>query len=145
MSQCFSFRLLTFSISKGSFLTIIDLLNDKRRRTMLIYQLTIVLSTFDIFGSIGYSLTSLPLPRDDHMYQSFGNNASCTVQGFLIQLGTTSAYVNVSLSIVYSLMIKYAWNKERLNAIKLWLFICPITIGIGFAFAGIRFYRNVIL
>merc|ERR1719469_726614 len=42
-------------------------------------------------------------------------------------------------------MIKYSWNKERLNAIKLWLFICPITIGIGFAFAGIRFYRNVIL
>jgi len=129
----------------GSFLTIVDISKDKKRRTMLIYQLTIALSTFDIFGSIGYSLTSLSLPKGDHMYQSVGNVASCGVQGFLIQLGTTSAYVNVSLSIVYSLMIKYSWIKERLNGIKLWLFICPITIGIGLAFAGIPFYDNVIL
>jgi len=129
----------------GSLLTIIDLLNDKKRRTMLIYQLTIVLSTFDIFGSIGYSLTSLPLPRGEHMYQSAGNSASCNVQGFLIQLGTTSAYVNVSLAIVYSLMIKYSWIKERFSSIKLWLFICPMTIGIGLAFAGLPSYTSVIL
>jgi len=129
----------------GSFFTIVDISKDKKRRTMVIYQLTIALSVFDMFGSIGYSLTSLTLPKGDHMYQSVGNGFSCGLQGFLIQLGTTSAYVNISLSIVYSLMIKYSWIKERLNDIKLWLFICPITIGIGLAFAGIWFYDNVVL
>jgi len=66
-------------------------------------------------------------------------------QGFFIQLGTTAAYINVSLSLYYLLVIKFKWPERMLNKYKLYFFVCPIVVGLAFAFAGLPFYTNSIL
>mmetsp|Transcript_35898 Transcript_35898/g.78650 ORF Transcript_35898/g.78650 Transcript_35898/m.78650 type:complete len:776 (+) Transcript_35898:89-2416(+) len=129
----------------GSTLIIFHVMKDPKRRKKTFSQLMVALSAFDLFGSFAYAFTSLPLPYEDYINGSRGNAASCTAQGFFIQLGTTSAYINCSLSIYYLLVIKYSWSERQMDKVKRWLFILPIIVGLGFAFGGIPFYENMIL
>ncbi len=61
-------------------------MKNKRKRSKISNQMMVVLSTFDLFGSAAYSLTSLPMPEEDGVYGSKGNDAMCTAQGFFIQV-----------------------------------------------------------
>ena len=126
---------------------IIGVLQDKHKRKRVIGELIIILSCFDIIGSIGYAFTSYPTPKEDYIYGGEGNQASCTAQGFFIQVGTISLYLNVSIAFYYLLIIQYSWREHRLR--KSWiypmLFGVPILVGATFAFAGIPFYDNAIL
>jgi len=124
---------------------IVDVMREKKRRQKLFGQLMVGLSIFDLIGSASYALTSLPLPREDYIFGSLGNEASCTAQGFFIQVGTISSYMNVSLAVYYLLIIKYSWSEHRIKKWRVWLFSCPILVGAAFAFAGIPFYDNTIL
>ena len=72
-----------------------------------------------------------------------GNEASCTAQGFFIQMGTTSAFLNVSLAIYYFSMIRLGHTETRIKRNRIWLFSCPIVVGLAYAFAGIPFYDMV--
>lgn len=132
---------------QGSLIMIITVLCDQKRREKIIGELIIVLSVFDIIGSIGYALTSFPTPSDDYIYGAEGNQASCTAQGFFIQIGTISLYTNVSIAFYYLLIIKFSWREQRLRTSWVYylLFAGPIIAGSAFAFAGIPFYDNAIL
>jgi hypothetical protein len=105
----------------------------------------ILLSLFDMIGSVAYAFTTLPIPAEDYMYGSRGNAAACTAQGFFIQLGVIAAYMNVSLSFYYLLILKFGWSESRIDRLRAWLFGVPIVIGLTFAFAGIPYYDNMIL
>ena len=98
-----------------------------------------------LLGALGYAFTSLLTPLGDQVMGSQGNNATCVAQGFLIQLGTTACYVNVSLAVYYLLVINMDWKEHQMKKIRIWLFIAPITVGLSFALAGIPFYDNTIL
>ncbi len=126
---------------------IISVLCDQERRKKVIGELIIVLSVFDIIGSLGYALTSYPTPSDDYIYGAEGNEASCTAQGFFIQIGTISLYANVSIAFYYLLIIQFSWRESRLRESWVYylLFVGPIIAGSAFAFAGIPFYDNAIL
>merc|ERR1712194_589226 len=65
--------------------------------------------------------------------------------GFFVQLGTTAAYINVSLAIYYLLVVKYKWSESKMQKYKFVFFGCPIAVGLAFACAGIPFYTNSIL
>ena len=80
---------------------------------------------------------------DYYVEGSKGNNATCKAQGFFIQMGTIAAFINVSLAVFYFCVIKLAWGEMRVNKIRRWLLLCPITVGLAFAFAGIPFYEMV--
>ena len=84
-------------------------------------------------------------PARGLIYGSQGNAASCTAQGFFIQLGTVSSYMNVSLAVHYLLVIKYSWPENRIKKWRIGLFVCPVLVGLTFACAGIPFYDNMIL
>lgn len=131
----------------GSSLMIFSVVRDEKKRKTVIGELIICLCGFDIIGSLGYAFTSYPTPKEDYIYSAEGNEASCTAQGFFIQVGTISLYINVSISIYYFLIIQCSWREHRLR--KSWvysmLFIVPIVVGSIFAFAGIPFYDNTIL
>ena len=102
----------------------------------------LTLSIFDLLGSLAIAFTTLPLPTKDYMYGSKGNNATCTAQGFFIQLGTTSSFVSVSLALYYLLRIKYSWSERKIQKEKIWLLACPIVIGLVMAFAGACKLKN---
>lgn len=108
------------------------------------HQMMLVLSIFDLFGSIAYSLTTLPIPKEDYIEGAQGNDATCTAQGFFIQLSTIAGFINVSLSVYYLMIIKFRWNDDRLKKFRIWFYVCPIVTGLAFAFAGIPFYTNMV-
>mmetsp|Transcript_9988 Transcript_9988/g.18140 ORF Transcript_9988/g.18140 Transcript_9988/m.18140 type:complete len:797 (-) Transcript_9988:447-2837(-) len=129
----------------GSSFIIYDALSSKKNRQKVLYQLMIALSISDILGSCAYALTTLPTPANTFMYGAKGNDATCVAQGFFIQLGTISCYINVSVAVYYLLVIKMGRTERQMKKARIWLFTCPILIGLTFAFAGIPFYGNTIL
>lgn len=126
---------------------VISVVTDGQGRRKVIGELIIALSIFDIIGSIGYVFTSYPTPIDDYIYGAGGNKASCTAQGFFIQIGTISLYINVSIAFYYLLIIQFSWREHRLrnSTVYYMLFAAPILAGSIFEFAGIPFYDNAIL
>mmetsp|Transcript_6044 Transcript_6044/g.12743 ORF Transcript_6044/g.12743 Transcript_6044/m.12743 type:complete len:776 (-) Transcript_6044:118-2445(-) len=129
----------------GSAIIIYEVMTNEMKRKKMNNQMLAVLSTFDLFGSIAYALTSLPIPKDQHIQGAKGNNATCTAQGFFIQLNSTAGYINLSLAVYYLMVIKFGWSQDRLKKYMVWFYLCPIATGLAFAFAGISSYTNVIL
>ncbi|KAL7461664.1 hypothetical protein ACHAXS_002077, partial [Conticribra weissflogii] len=129
----------------GSSFIIYDTARTHQKRQKILNQMLSTLSVFDIFGSIAYAFTTLPTPQEDYLYGAKGNETTCKVQGFFIQIGTIACFMNVSLSIYYLLTINYGWKDGRLMTKRLWFFIPPIVIGLAFAFVGIPFYDNLYL
>jgi hypothetical protein len=91
------------------------------------------------------SFTTLPTPESDYIYGGKGNEKTCTAQGFLIQMGTISCLLQVSLSLYYNLTIKQGWSevKMRRRRVIYFLLIPPIAIGLVFAMVGLPYYDNV--
>mmetsp|Transcript_25638 Transcript_25638/g.33976 ORF Transcript_25638/g.33976 Transcript_25638/m.33976 type:complete len:828 (+) Transcript_25638:53-2536(+) len=129
----------------GSLFVLIDVLRERSRRSKPFFQLMAQMSFFDIIGSVAYAFTSLPIPSNFYFPGAHGNKASCTSQGFFIQVGTVACFTNVSLAVYYFLMIKKGWSQTRLKKVILWLLICPVIVGMTFAFAGIPFMGNLVL
>lgn len=131
----------------GSTMMIIGVCFDEKRKKKVIGNLIITLCAFDIVGSIGYAFTSYATPIEDYIQGANGSDASCKAQGFFIQVGTISLYVNVSIAFYYLLIIQYSWREHRLvkSRVHYLLFVVPIIFGAIFAFAGIPYYDNSIL
>ncbi|KAL7484675.1 hypothetical protein ACHAW6_010307 [Cyclotella cf. meneghiniana] len=131
----------------GSSFIIYDALRKATRRRKFLNQLLSTLSFFDIVGALAYSLTTLPAPESLYLYGGKGNLQTCRAQGFLIQIGTIACYLSVSLAMYYLLTIKHGWSDEMLKRkrVAYFLYIPPIAIGLGLAFAGIPFYNSVMV
>ena len=100
-----------------------------------------------MIGSIAYAFTTLPTPSTDYVYGAKGNDATCTLQAFFIQMGTIACFVGCSLSVYYNLTIKHGWSEAKMKrkCIIYYLLIPPIVIGLIFAAVGIPFYDNVMI
>eukprot|EP00550_Attheya_septentrionalis_P002410 CAMPEP_0198280698 /NCGR_PEP_ID=MMETSP1449-20131203/727_1 /TAXON_ID=420275 /ORGANISM="Attheya septentrionalis, Strain CCMP2084" /LENGTH=1194 /DNA_ID=CAMNT_0043976127 /DNA_START=257 /DNA_END=3841 /DNA_ORIENTATION=+ len=138
-------RCMAFLSFVGSTLIIVDISRDDRKLKKTFGQLMILLSVFDIMGSVAYAFTTLPIPEEDFIYGAKGTAGTCTAQGFFIQIGMIAAYLNAALSVNYLLMLKYGWSESKMLKIRPWLFGIPVVIGLVFAFAGLPYYDNVIL
>ena len=88
-------------------------------------------------------LLILLLTKEYFIEGSKGSDATCTAQGFFIQMGTIAAFINVSLAVYFYWVIKLSWTETKIRKFRLWLFLSPITVGLIFAFAGIPFYDMV--
>jgi drug/metabolite transporter (DMT)-like permease len=91
------------------------------------------------------AFTTLPTPSKYYMYGGKGTVATCTLQGFMIQMGTVACLLGASLAAYYSVTIKEGWSEAKMkrNHLIYYLLIPPIIIGLSFAFAGIPHYDNV--
>eukprot|EP00540_Astrosyne_radiata_P007449 CAMPEP_0116852814 /NCGR_PEP_ID=MMETSP0418-20121206/17528_1 /TAXON_ID=1158023 /ORGANISM="Astrosyne radiata, Strain 13vi08-1A" /LENGTH=444 /DNA_ID=CAMNT_0004485071 /DNA_START=1434 /DNA_END=2768 /DNA_ORIENTATION=+ len=69
-----------------------------------------------------------------------GNEVTCKIGGFLVQLGLTSIFYNSSLCIYYYLVIVNSWSDSRLKKIRVWMHVFPLALGFGLAFVGIPWY-----
>ncbi len=120
---------------QGSLFVLIDILRVSSRRS-LYHQIMASMSFFDLIGSTAYAFTTLPIPSESMIQGAQGNDATCTAQGFFIQVGTVTGYMNVSLAFYYFLIIQKEISESRLTKYRPWFFVCPIVVGMTFAFAG---------
>ncbi|KAL7544986.1 hypothetical protein ACHAWF_008351 [Thalassiosira exigua] len=120
----------------GSLFVLVDTLRVLARRSSMFHQLMVQMSLFDIIGSIAYAFTSLPIPSTYYFQGARGNEATCTAQGFFIQVGTVACFTNVSLALYYFFVIQRGVSESSIKDVSLWFFICPVVVGMTFAFAG---------
>mmetsp|Transcript_12333 Transcript_12333/g.18086 ORF Transcript_12333/g.18086 Transcript_12333/m.18086 type:complete len:407 (-) Transcript_12333:41-1261(-) len=67
----------------------------------------LAMSVVDVFQSLGYAFSSLPVPKDSGLHGAFGNDMTCSIQGFVIQFGLGVPCYNASLCVWYLMSIKY--------------------------------------
>ena len=110
-------------------------------------QILFTISVFDIIGSLAMAFTTLPTPETDYIFGSKGNEATCSAQGFFIQMGTIACLLGSSLAFYYNLTIKQGWSETKLKRkqIVYYLLIPPIITGFAFAGAAIPYYDNVLV
>ncbi|KAL7488284.1 hypothetical protein ACHAW6_013868 [Cyclotella cf. meneghiniana] len=131
----------------GSSLIIYDTNRTRRKQAKLINKVLCTISVFDAIGSLAMTFTTLPMPKADFIYGSKGNEATCTAQGFFIQMGTISCLLGTSLALYYNLTIKHGWSESKLKRKRIiyFLLIPPFITGFTFAGAGIPYYDNVLV
>ena len=132
----------------GSAYIIWDSVRDKVKRRSVYHQLMFAISVFDVFGSIAWGFTTLPIPKIDEfgepstIYGARGTEATCTAQGFFIQLGYTSIFYNMSLSFYYVMVIRYDMREHQIKKYQWFLFLPALIAGLGLACGGISHYEN---
>jgi uncharacterized membrane protein len=66
-----------------------------------------------------------------------GSEATCTMQGFFIQVGIASSFYNVSLAIYYFLVIRKGWTEKEIRMLEPFMHSIPLLWGISTALIGI--------
>jgi len=106
--------------------------SEKNRQNMQ-QRLVGAMSCFDFMVSIVWFFTIFFIPSDfeDKGFPlALGNDASCSVQGFFIQLSTASFIYNISLSFYYICIIKYNCTSLKMRSIEKYLHIVPVGFGL---------------
>lgn len=84
-----------------------------RRKATSYDRLMFGLSICDIISSIAYSLYPFFLPKETSpRVWAIGSDATCSVLGFLTQLGFAAALYNAFLSFYYVLTIRYGMDRK---------------------------------
>ena len=107
--------MITGTISTVASATIIVSIFRSQVKLNSIYRRFIFgMSSFDVIQSFSQLLSSLPMPANDTIWGSVGNDITCEMQGFFIVLGFCGA-VLYSLSLVscYILVCIHTWNSAR--------------------------------
>jgi hypothetical protein len=119
----------------------------KRFKETLQSQLLLAMSCVDCFSSAAWSLSTIPIPETfpngdlTNIYGARGNEATCKVQAFFIQLGLIVPFCNLALAVYYMLVIIYGWTEDQIKKYRLWVIGLPLLIGLAMACAAIPFYN----
>jgi hypothetical protein len=110
----------------GSTMILYELYLDWRQgnaRDRATARILVSLSVADILFSMGYFLTTWPAPSDlTYIKFNVGNQATCTFQGFINQLGfVASPLFNVTLALFFTLRIRYRWADFQLRRLDAWM------------------------
>ena len=117
------------------------------------HQLVAGMSLFDLIGSIAWGLSTIPQPYryngDDnelsYIYGAKGNETTCKMQGFILQLGLTATNYFVSLTAYYLLSIRFRYSESRLQKYKWAFHIPPLTVGLFTSISALPYYRDLFL
>ena len=86
---------------------------------------------------MAYILVGVLAPYSAGFYLSRGNETTCKIQGFMIQLGQTSMFYNLVLSVYFLLVIAFNWKEKQLRRYRLWVHLVVLLIGFGMAIAAL--------
>lgn len=130
----------------GSGSILYDILTDRKKLGLTYYRLLFVFSVFDCINSIWLGLSTWPIPKDsEDVFDARGNTATCTAQGFFIQLSLISPMYNSMLAVYYLLLVRYGLSETRIA--RKWepfMHAYPLLIAFGTALSGLwlTLYNN---
>ena len=129
---------LIFFVFQCSVLIIVRILSKPMRRRFTVYhQLVLGVSFFDLVGSTAYILAGAMNPVESGVYQAMGNQATCKIQGVLVQLGLTSMFYNTCLATYFFLVVNHNWKEHQFKKLQFWVHLVVISGGLALAFASI--------
>ena len=76
----------------------------------------LVMSIMDVLVSFSFMASSLPIPKETGQYAAIGNDITCSIQGFLFQIGISVPCYNASLCIWFLMNIKYNMQPREFAA-----------------------------
>lgn len=133
----------------GSFFIMVDSAYIKRSPTIY-HVLMFFMAFFDLITSVCWIIGSKAVPPRDQYGEDFpaygvahGNDATCKIQGTLIQLGFGSIFYHMALNTFYVLTVVYGWSESKLKKIKIYLYVVPGICSLTLALAGIPFYGSL--
>ncbi len=103
------------------------------------HHLMLAISCYDVVTSVAYMLTGVLVPTSAGQYESHGNGATCKLQGFLIQLGATSLFYNLLLSVYFLLLVNYNWKERRFRKYRNYVHVPILVAGIALSVAATYF------
>ena len=113
------------------------ILRDHSRRNRLYHRLLLGISCCDISSSFWIGMSTWPIPSESGAKWAIGNDRTCQVQGFFLQLVIWSSFYNASLSIYYTLVIRYNWKERELKKLEWFMHGVPALWSIGSAVSGL--------
>lgn len=120
---------------------IYDILSRGRsKRKTAYHQLVLGVSGFDAISSMAYILVGVMAPRDGGFYLSLGNDTTCSAQAFMIQLGLTSMFYNLFLSLYFMMVICHNWKEHNFKPLMKYVHLAVIVVGLGLACGALPFY-----
>mmetsp|Transcript_30894 Transcript_30894/g.55983 ORF Transcript_30894/g.55983 Transcript_30894/m.55983 type:complete len:333 (+) Transcript_30894:115-1113(+) len=131
----------------GSCSILYDILSDRNQKLKRpYYRILLGMSCADAITSLWLGLSTWPIPLGtEGVYGAVGTTASCTAQGFFIQLMVLSPIYNLNLSVYYLLLSKYQLTEEYIaKRYEKYMHAAAIIIGFGFAILGLplTLYNN---
>jgi hypothetical protein len=122
---------------------ILLMLYKRGNRKWLYHRLLLAMSSVDILVSFWIALGALPVPKETQNPRAKGNWATCSMNGFVIQLSLCTAFYNFSLLFYYYLMIRCKWKendiKRRLE-VPMHLFSLGVPIVLGIVGLSLELY-----
>ncbi len=128
------FRVSAFLSIIGAFFIVRDVMKKPTGRRTTYHQVILGTTCFDVITSTAYLLSGLLLPRP--AYEGHGTHGTCVFQGILIQLGLTSLFYSVLLSVYYLLTIKHNWTESRFRKYRKYFHLPIITTGVALTAAA---------
>lgn len=123
----------------GSAWIIIDIVRDHNKKLGTVYhRLLLGMSSVDLLSSCFYFLSTWPIPEGTpNVYAASGNTATCTMQGFFVQLGIATPLYNGFLSIYYLLVLRYGWKEHDFRRVERCMHAFSLIFALGTAFASL--------
>lgn len=130
-----------FSIVGSATIIFMILRRRKTRLALLHNRLIFCMSLIDILSSISFGTGPAAAPSEMRtaVFHSYGNDATCTAQGFFITLGFCVPSYNACLCLYYLAVIKYNVREEILNRYEKYMHIFAILPPFIGAFLGTIF------
>lgn len=125
-----------FSIMGSSFI-IFDIARSREKMGRTYSRLMMGMSAIDIAFSTGIFFSTRAIPKGSHALWASGTQATCSAQGFLIQLGVGTVLYNASLSIFYLCVVALSMTDEKMKKMEWILHAVPLGFSLGTATAGI--------
>lgn len=124
-----------------------QVVSDQRRGkgTNSVQRVLVGMSAVDILASSAWFMSTWAVPRESGWPFAAGNQASCNVQGFLLQIAIGAPLYNSSLALFYTLIIKLRWTDKQLMRIERWVhvFILTFTVGTSILLLFLEQYNQV--
>lgn len=92
------------------------ILRDRSKLAKTRYRMLFGMSVVDVLNSIALGLSSAPTPAGTFgAYQAIGNRATCTAQGFFVQLGFAEPAYSSTLSLYFVLVIHFRMRENTIR------------------------------
>lgn len=134
-----------FMSMMGSGAIIFEVLSNKEKRSQVMFRLLLAMSISDFNTSFWYFLSTWAVPSENtNLYQANGTDASCTAQGFFVQLGIATPLYNFALSFYYLLLIRYRLDETDMARKEKWFHVFPCTWALvtSFSALGLNLLNN---
>lgn len=109
------------------------------KRQQVYHRLLFGFSVADLLQSIWFFASTWPIPKEtEFVYGNIGNQATCTAQGFFIQLGEAVPFYFCSLIVYYYLAIRCGMNEKAIrDHWEIYLHVVPVGFAFGSALAAL--------